>query len=133
MFGFGKKKKKAAPEQKPTVVTEPAPDRDELLAQAAALEEALTGLQGSERIDTLNKLGGLYFKAQEYSKAIERYETSLNEDPKLGIAHKDLMKLYSAMKKQAAAENDTDKVMLYVNKMEALTSVSKNSMRSGNF
>lgn len=136
MFGFGKKKKETAKktaEVKASVQETPVINKEELLSQAEELEKALTEKQGVERIDTLNALGGLYFKAQEYDKAIERYETSLSEDPKLGIAHKDLMKLYSVKKKQAAEEKDTDKVMYYVNKMEELTGISKQSMRSGNF
>lgn len=136
MFGFGKKKTAAAPKGAAAEKTEqevPAVDRGELLAQAEKLEAELSGQQGAARIQTLNTLGGLYFKAQEYDKAIERYETSLKEDPKLGIAHKDLMKLYSVKKKQAAEAKDTDTVMYYVNKMEELTGISKQSMRSGNF
>lgn len=129
MFGFGKKKKEVSKPVEEVVEV----NKEEVLAQAQELEKELDSKQGNDRTDTLNKLGGLYFKALEYDKAIEYYETSLKEDPKLGIAHKDLMKLYSAKKKQAAENKDTDTVMYYVNKMEELTSVSKNSMRSGNF
>ncbi len=87
MFLFGKKKE----EKK-----EPVPElgREELLAQAAAMEEKLESVAGDERAGLLNQLGSLYYQAGDLDKAVWYYEESLGISKQLGKAYTDLIQIY---------------------------------------
>lgn len=133
MFGFLKKDKSKGTEDKPQELKAAVVNREELLSRAAKLENTLASQEGQGRIETLNQLGELYFQAEEYDKSIEYFEKSLSEDAGLGKAHTNLMKLYNIKRKEAAQQKDSEMTQLYLDKMDKLTNLSKDSMRKGKF
>lgn len=133
MFGFLKKDKSKGTEDKPQELKAAVVNREELLSRADKLENMLASQEGQGRIETLNQLGELYFQAEEYDKSIEYFEKSLSEDAGLGKAHTNLMKLYNIKRKEAAQQKNSEMTQLYLDKMDKLTNLSKDSMRKGKF
>lgn len=133
MFGFLKKGKSKGTEDKPQELKAAVVNREELLSRADKLENTLASQEGQGRIETLNQLGELYFQAEEYDKSIEYFEKSLSEDAGLGKAHTNLMKLYNIKRKEAAQQKNSEMTQLYLDKMDKLTNLSKDSMRKGKF
>jgi hypothetical protein len=64
--------KKEADTQKECNIQEVMEEIDKVLEELAEAE-------GQQRIDFLNKLGSLYFKANNIDKSIEYYEASISE------------------------------------------------------
>lgn len=124
MFLFGKKKKEEAPkEDKPKV------DYTQLENELGEKEKALDTLTGSERIKLLNELGSGYMEALNVDKAIQFYETSLNESQELGKAYTDLMKLYNIKRRTATEEKNDEQMKYYMDKIEELMKLSKDVIR----
>ncbi len=133
MFGFLKKDKSKESEKKVQKLEETVVDREELLKEAAELEAGMESLAGQKHTETLNRLGELYFQAEEYDRSMEIFEKSLAEDAGLGKAHTYLMKLYNIKRKEAAQQKNSEMVQRYLDKMDQLTALSKDSMRKGKF
>lgn len=122
MFLFGKKKE----EKK-----EPVPElgREELLAQAAAMEEKLESVAGYERAGLLNQLGSLYYQAGDLDKAVWYYEESLGISKQLGKAYTDLIQIYNKKRQQAAEKGSHEEVKLYMDKVQNMMQLSKDVIR----
>lgn len=124
-MGFFKKKEKKKEQQKAKTEVDKVQLTEDVNEQLAKLEEA----EGNDRIEVLNKLGSLYFELNEIDKSIEFYETSISENKTLGKAFTDLVKLYNLKRKEATAENDREKVQLYLNKSDELMKLTKDTIR----
>lgn len=130
MFGFFKKSAKPiSSDEKETPVDEKAL-RDSIASLEIRLGETN---EKAELVELWNQLGALYFQLKDYDKSIDYYESSIHEDGKLGKAHTDLMKLYNIKRRAAAEQKDGVAARAYMDKIDRLTNLSKNSMRQGNF
>lgn len=133
MFLFGKKKEKKAAETESVNAGVDQKQKESVLQEAAELEKRLSDNAGQERTELLNKLGTMYFQIEEYDRAIQFYEKSLEEDASLGQAHTELVKLYNIKRREAAKAKDSALVQEYLDKMDKITNLSKDSMRKGRF
>ena len=133
MFGFFKKEKSQDESLKQQERMISPAEREKLGSEAMALEKEIKEKTGSERIGILNQLGECYFQMQDYDRAIDWFEKSLEEDASLGKAHTSLMKLYNIKRREAAQKKDGNEVQMYLDKMDKLTNLSKDSMRKGKF
>ncbi|CUH95373.1 hypothetical protein P22_1443 [Propionispora sp. 2/2-37] len=125
MFFFKKKTKSAqAGDNEQTAVVDPA-----LQEQVVELKQRLETAEGDLRIATLNELGSKLFALENIDEAIQFYETSIQENRTLGKAYTDLLKLYNVKRKQAAEQNDDDKLQTYLNKIDDLMKLSKDVIR----
>ena len=126
LFGFGKKKEKAAEPQK---AAEPALDREGTLARVAELRGELECLEGKERADKLNEVGKLLAAIDEVDDAIAAYEESLGANHVMGKASTALVKLYNKKRAAAALAKDDDGIKYYLDKVNEMLALSKNQLR----
>lgn len=126
MFFFKKKKKEETASVKEAI---PIINKEELIDKAENIVEKLSSLEGKDRLDAFNELGSLYFQAEEFDKAIQYYESSLNENKELGKAYTDLLKLYNIKRRQAAESRDGDLTRIYFDKINEIMQLSKDVIR----
>jgi tetratricopeptide (TPR) repeat protein len=123
---FFKRKKKPSEDLKSAKLEV---NNEQIMQEVEILLPKLEKAEDTDRIDVLNKLGSLYFQLNEIDKSIAYYETSISENKTLGKAFTDLVKLYNIKRKEAAAEKDSEKVQLYLNKSDDLMKLTKDSIR----
>lgn len=123
---FFKRKKKVVDEQKER---KPEVNKEQVAQEIETLLTQLENVQGTNRIDLLNKLGNLYFEISEFDHAIEYYETSILESKTLGKAYTDLIKLYNIKRKEATIEKNNEKVQMYLDKSDELMKLTKDTIR----
>lgn len=124
LFGFGKKKEKA-----PEAASEPAVDREAVLAQIEQAKASCEGLEGSALGDALNKVGALYASIDEVDEAISAYEQSLEANHTMGKASTALVKLYNKKRAAAAEAKDDEKIKYYLDKVNEMLALSKDQLR----
>lgn len=130
MFSFFKKNKSEdAPkpaEEKVLSATEQAA----LDAERLRLETSLEAAGSSERIGILNQLGDVCFRLTQIDSAIRYYEMSVQEQPALGKPYTELLKLYNMKRREAAKAKDDAQIERYMDKIDQLMKVTKETMRS---
>ncbi len=107
-------------------------DKSTLKVQLTSLKEKLSTLDDNnytDRISILNELGSICTKLQQTDDAINYYEQSLAIQPSLGKASTDLLKLYNVKRKEAAAAKDDNLIQLYLNKIDNLMKMNKETMK----
>ncbi len=115
-----------------SIKKEPSIDKSELEIQLTSLKEKLSTLDDSncnDKISVLNELGSICTKLQQTDDAINYYEQSLAIQPSLGKASTDLLKLYNIKRKEAAAAKDDNLIQLYLNKIDNLMKMNKETMK----
>ncbi len=125
MFLFGKKKEKTAEK----VEKAPVVNKEELISQAEAKVQELEGTKEDARVILLNKIGSLYFQAEELDKAIEYYEQSLDMKKQMGRSYTDLMSLYNKKRQQAAKAKNDKEISYYLDKVQGMMQMSKDMLR----
>lgn len=131
MFGFFKKKKVEINNEnsnnKKVVVTQI--DKKEVLNLIEQKKKLLKESTENREIELLNEIAEEYFKISELDLAIEFYEKSLNKNKKIGKASTELMNLYNLKRKEASLDKDDKKVTEYMEKINGLMQLSKDSLR----
>lgn len=131
MFGFFKKKKVEINNEnsnnKKVVVTQI--DKKEVLNLIEQKKKFLKESTENREIELLNEIAEEYFKISELDLAIEFYEKSLNKNKKIGKASTELMNLYNLKRKEASLDKDDKKVTEYMEKINGLMQLSKDSLR----
>ena len=126
MGWFSRKKDKNVSEQ--NVKTE-AINIEELKESAEKLKEELQNGEGNERINTLNKIGDIYYKISDYDEAAKYYEESLNLHKAIGKAYTNLLNIYNAKRKEAAVNKDDEQIQYYLVKIDEMMKISKDVVR----
>lgn len=126
MGWFSRKKDKNVSEQ--NVKTE-AINIEELKESAEKLKEELQNSEGNERINTLNKIGDIYYKISDYDEAAKYYEESLNLHKAIGKAYTNLLNIYNAKRKEAAVNKDDEQIQYYLVKIDEMMKISKDVVR----
>lgn len=126
MGWFSRKKDKNVSEQ--NVKTE-AINIEELKESAEKLKEELQNSEGNERINTLNKIGDIYYKISDYDEAAKYYEESLNLHKAIGKAYTNLLNIYNAKRKEAAVSKDDEQIQYYLVKIDEMMKISKDVVR----
>lgn len=130
MFSFFKKNKpKDAPKPEEDKIVS-AEEQAALTVKRIQLEASLESAQNSERIGILNELGAVCFRQTQVDSAIRYYEMSIGEQPALGRAYTDLLKLYNMKRREAAKAKDDAQIALYMDKIDQLMKLTKETMRS---
>lgn len=130
MFGFFKKKKveiNKNSNNKKVEVTQI--DKKEVLNLIEQKKKLLKESTENREIELLNEIAEDYFKISELDLAIEFYEKSLNKNKKIGKASTELMNLYNLKRKEASLDKDDKKVTEYMEKINGLMQLSKDSLR----
>lgn len=124
-MAFFKRKKE------PKVEVESVVERDieKLIQDIELASDELKNVEGDKRIEILNRLGTLSYKANLIDQSIEYYETSISENRSLGRAYTDLIKLYNIKRKEAVDEKDNAKIQLYLGKTDQLMQLTKDTIR----
>lgn len=126
MGWFSRKKDKNVSEQ--NVKTESI-NIEELKENAEKLKEELQNSEGNERINTLNKIGDIYYKISDYDEAAKYYEESLNLHKAIGKAYTNLLNIYNAKRKEAAVNKDDEQIQYYLVKIDEMMKISKDVVR----
>lgn len=126
MSWFSRKKDKNVSEQ--NVKTESI-NIEELKENAEKLKEELQNSEGNERINTLNKIGDIYYKISDYDEAAKYYEESLNLHKAIGKAYTNLLNIYNAKRKEAAVNKDDEQIQYYLVKIDEMMKISKDVVR----
>lgn len=104
----------------------PEYDKTALEQELAALRQQI---EKQKDVDMLNKLGSVCAKLAKTDEAIKYYEESLSIQPSLGKASTDLLKLYNIKRKEAAATKDDDLIQFYLDKIDNLMKMNKETMK----
>ncbi|MEG0134081.1 tetratricopeptide repeat protein [Clostridium sp.] len=120
-----KKEKKTSEESVPAEVL----NIEELKENAQQLIEELKGCEGSARVNTLNKIGDIYYKISDHDEAVKYYEESLSQEKKIGKAYTNLLKIYNTKRKEAAINKDDEKLQYYLIKIDEMMKISKDVVR----
>ncbi|OUP07319.1 hypothetical protein B5F33_08960 [Collinsella sp. An2] len=125
MFGFGKKKDKAPAAE----AAAPAMNREEVLAKIEEAKAKVASLEGVARANALIELGKLHADIDQVDEAIAAYEESLELNHVMGKASSSLVKLYNKKRAQAAEAKDDEKIKYYLDKVNEMLALSKDSLR----
>lgn len=130
MFFFKKNKKENDKINKQVEVNkEIEVNKEELIVELKNKEKELDKTLNEDRIGILNELGSKYFSINEIDKAINFYEQSIIECKDLGRAYTDLIKLYNIKRKEALEQKNDEQVKFYMDKIDDLMKMSKDSIR----
>lgn len=126
LFGFGKKKEKAA---SAAAETAPVLDRDAVLDAVKAKRSELEGKEGVAAANVLNEIGKLYADTNMVDEAVEAYEQSLEVNRTMGKASAALVKLYNKKRAAAAEAKDDEAIKYYMDKVTEMLAISKDQLR----
>ncbi len=138
MFDLFKKRAHKAQRQDPSEATTgqdaasqatDAASHEELVAQAAALDERIAEATGTSLADLLDKKGELLAQASETDQAIAAYEASMEADNRMGQAYRGLTALYNVKRREAAQAGDEATAKEYLDKLQSLMQGSKDLLR----
>lgn len=104
-------------------------DKDEILSLIEKKKNILKESTENKQIELLNEIAENYYKISELDLAIKFYEKSLNKNNKIGKASTELMSLYNLKRKEASLDKDDEKVNEYMEKINKLMQLSKDSLR----
>lgn len=104
-------------------------DKEEVLNLIEQKKKVLEESTENKEIELLNEIAENYFKISELDLAIEFYEKSLNKNKKIGKVSTELMNLYNLKRKEASLEKNDKKVAEYMEKINELMQLSKDSLR----
>lgn len=104
-------------------------DTNSLEKELSQLKEQLSISTNDNKIALLNKLGEVCTKLNKIDDAISYYEQSLTEYPSLGKASTNLLKLYNIKRKEASLSKDDKLIQLYLNKIDDLMKLNKETMK----
>lgn len=103
--------------------------REELVAQAEALDERIAGAAGASLADLLDKKGELLAQAGETDRAIAAYEASMGAANRMGQAYRGLTALYNIKRREAAQAGNDAAAREFLDKLQSLMQGSKDLLR----
>lgn len=113
-----------------TKVQESTPINEEALLETYnSLRVKLDTVEGEAKADVLDALGEVCLKLDKADEAIECYESSLAIRPALGASPANLLKLYNQKRRAAATANDDTAISLYMDKIDNLMKMNKETMK----
>ena len=104
--------------------------KTELIINEVELKIELENLLKKEKsAEIYTKISKIYELLKEDDKAIEYLEKCIVLDHSLGENHNRLMRLYNLKRREAAESKDNDKIQYYMDKIDELMKISKDTIR----
>ncbi|MDY2777056.1 MAG: hypothetical protein SOU51_01570 [Collinsella sp.] len=125
LFGFGRKRES----ERSQASSAPQIDEAVIRQKIDGLKQEVMGLEGTAAAAVFDAMGADYELIGDVDGAIEAYESSLDAHRTMGKASAALVKLYNAKRAQAARDRDDDAIKYYLDKVNEMLSISKDSLR----